>query len=480
MKKEYLQQLFQTEHILKQTETVTVEVVRNTQTGDLCVKKTLSDRSLGKIYQVLKNIEHIHIVNVIDVFDLETSLVVIEEYIQGQTLIERLVAAVEENTVIYWIKQISNALEFLHNQSPPIIHRDLKPSNIMLQRGQIVLIDFDIARSIKPDVSRDTRFIGTSGYAPPEQYGFAQTDTRSDIYALGVLFRECLQGKTTKWEPVIKKCTAIDPANRYQTVGEVVIAIKGKERHINKFTPFIAVAIIMMVAGTIIFSYRSPMSDSTQKNVVAPVESNVSESNVAISQPTTTDFTTVNYNGNSQDAINNKNERLSNSEQLSSTRGKVETKSRLIISREPVDVEELDRNNFLKARVEFLNIHEVIYPQFEEFRNIDIEVVNIIKDVKAKATSPEKGYIRVINLMRRLRFMSSVVPSNFDFVGITSRWSRMLDSYHDTLERYSDSIAEGRCDKIEAVLADQATKRNEQFVSMMSDYAKLQQKFNVP
>lgn len=246
LKEKYLQSLYQTERLIKKTEDKTVEIVKHTQMGEFAVRKSLTDKSRGEVYHILKSLNHINIIKVLDVFEFEENTIVIEEYIPGQTLDECLKSPVEEVTVINWIEQICTALEFLHNQSPPIIHRDLKPSNIMLYREQIILIDFDIARTVKPDSNKDTRFVVTPDYAPPEQYGFAQTDARSDIYALGIVFRECLQGKTNKWVSVIEKCTAIDPEKRYQTVKEVILGKKRKERPIWKIALPISLGVISL------------------------------------------------------------------------------------------------------------------------------------------------------------------------------------------------------------------------------------------
>ena len=84
-------------------------------------------------------------------------------------------------------RQICRLLETLHTQQPPIIHRDIKPENILLlPDGRVGLIDFGIARQYKSGQDTDTRRMGTRSTAAPEQYGFAQTDHRTDLYALGM------------------------------------------------------------------------------------------------------------------------------------------------------------------------------------------------------------------------------------------------------------------------------------------------------
>ncbi len=121
------------------------------------------------------------------------------DFIQGQTLEQRQEAAggkaLAENDVLAWAAQLCAVLGYLHIQRPPIIFRDLKPANIMVMaNGQIKLIDFGIARVFDPGRTRDTQVLGTPGFAPPEQYGKAQTDARADIYALGCTLYQLLSG----------------------------------------------------------------------------------------------------------------------------------------------------------------------------------------------------------------------------------------------------------------------------------------------
>lgn len=121
------------------------------------------------------------------------------EYIEGTTLEQRQAAAggkgLPEREVLAWAVQISDVLTYLHNRRPPIIFRDLKPANIMVTNsGRVKLIDFGIARVFVPGRTRDTQVLGTPGFAPPEQYGKAQTDPRADVYALGCTLYQLLSG----------------------------------------------------------------------------------------------------------------------------------------------------------------------------------------------------------------------------------------------------------------------------------------------
>ncbi|TYP72538.1 serine/threonine-protein kinase [Paenibacillus methanolicus] len=91
--------------------------------------------------------------------------------------------------------QLADTLGYLHAQHPPVIHRDLKPTNVMMQKdGMVKLIDFGIARCYKPGTERDTRLLGTPGFAAPEQEGGGQSDARTDVYGLGALLSYLLSG----------------------------------------------------------------------------------------------------------------------------------------------------------------------------------------------------------------------------------------------------------------------------------------------
>jgi serine/threonine protein kinase len=98
--------------------------------------------------------------------------------------------------------QLCTVLDYLHNQQPAIIFRDLKPTNIMrMPDGHIYLIDFGIARHFKPGQAKDTAYYGSMGYAPPEQYGKAQTTPQSDIYSLGATLHQLLSGHDPSSSP---------------------------------------------------------------------------------------------------------------------------------------------------------------------------------------------------------------------------------------------------------------------------------------
>jgi len=154
----------------------------------------------------------------------ETMRCIVRVYIPGKTLLELgKEAAFSPERVRSVGIALCEILTYLHRQTPPIIHRDIKPSNVIIrQDGSPALIDLGISRMYTEGAQADTVFCGTQDFSPPEQYGFKQTDRRSDIYALGILMAwmltrkaQLLQTPRTPLERVIAKCTKFSPNQRF-------------------------------------------------------------------------------------------------------------------------------------------------------------------------------------------------------------------------------------------------------------------------
>lgn len=145
---------------------------------------------------LLAHLDHPNLPAVMGLFTEGPRHFLVMEYVDGMTLedlLERNGGPFPERRVLGWARQLCDVLEYLHSRNPPIIFRDMKPGNIMLSRdGRIKLIDFGIARFFQPSSSKDTQLLGTPGYAPPEQYGKAQTDVRSDMYSLAMTLFQLL------------------------------------------------------------------------------------------------------------------------------------------------------------------------------------------------------------------------------------------------------------------------------------------------
>ncbi|HIW75131.1 MULTISPECIES: serine/threonine protein kinase [Gordonibacter] len=177
--------------------------------------------------------------HIMDCYDVGGKLVVVMEYVGGETLAE-VVYRCDPSIALACdvFPRLCDAVTELHEGfDVPLIHRDLKPSNIMLSRDSMTIIDFGIARAFKEDSDEDTRHFGTRAYAPPEQFGFGQTDVRSDVYALGMLLYFCLTEKTPDakarkadfreeglpepFRAVIERAAAFDPADRFASASEL-------------------------------------------------------------------------------------------------------------------------------------------------------------------------------------------------------------------------------------------------------------------
>ncbi len=229
------------------------------------------------------------------VWEEDGSAFVLEEYISGTTLQEKLdgETLLREEEVTALVCRIAQALQVLHNATPPIIHRDVKPGNIMVTaEGEIKLIDFDAAREYKEHKERDTVMLGTREYASPEQFGFMQTDVRSDIYSLGIVFAEMIahadisKGYAAEARKMIDKATMFDPGKRYRDAKEFLQDIKKLEKKQNRFFKnVIAVAgVVIVIAGFgLVVRMTAPVQDNEVSQGNSTPETEAQDETVQIS-----------------------------------------------------------------------------------------------------------------------------------------------------------------------------------------------------
>ncbi len=149
--------------------------------------------------RLLGSLHHPNLPGVSDAFSERERSYLVMDFIDGKTLLQLLKEAggrpLPVEQVLHYARQLCDVLSYLHSQRPPIIFRDVKPSNIMITtNGRVFLIDFGIARIFKEGQQQDTVFLGSPGYAPPEQHGTSQTNPRSDLYSLGATLYYCLTG----------------------------------------------------------------------------------------------------------------------------------------------------------------------------------------------------------------------------------------------------------------------------------------------
>lgn len=204
--------------------------------------------SLEQEIAILKRLKHPGIPLIVDVYTDDNTITVIREYMEGNTLAEYIRGnglLNEAETLDIGIK-LCHILEYLHNlKGSPLIYRDLKPDNIIItSQKDIKLIDFGIARYYCEDRDADTTYLGTKGFAAPEQF-YSQSDVRTDIFGLGsTLYYLLTQKDLTKppykhepirklrkdiskgFEAILHQCLLMKKEERYQTASELQIQLE--------------------------------------------------------------------------------------------------------------------------------------------------------------------------------------------------------------------------------------------------------------
>lgn len=229
--------------VLKEAPHETTEVVRfaganDADLGPFVRKRIKCEACMGGAYRSLMEAQRagarfLHLPRIEDCYERDDELVVIMEFVRGETLHEAVYRRDPSPDLAREVfPLLCDAVAELHEGfDPPIIHRDLKPGNVILSEGNLTLIDFGIARAYREGAESDTVSFGTRAYAPPEQFGFGQTDVRSDVYALGMLLYYLLTeevpaprlaggpfaapGIPAPLRSVLSRATAFDPAARY-------------------------------------------------------------------------------------------------------------------------------------------------------------------------------------------------------------------------------------------------------------------------
>ena len=170
---------------------------------------------------------------------------------------------------------LADGLAVLHAHR--ILHRDIKPENLIEQRdGTIRLIDFDAARVMGAEgeeKAADTVYLGTRGYAPPEQYGYGATDARSDIYALGMTMQELLgpdyHGSLAR---ICRRAAEVDPKRRYQSIRALVRDVRyGRRIRFAKGMAALAILAVLAVAAYL-FYLAQAKPEKLEELETTPVE----------------------------------------------------------------------------------------------------------------------------------------------------------------------------------------------------------------
>ena len=248
----YRLSLYETLETLSETELCRIDKVVCSLDGRTYVRRTYCDDKRA-LFDAIRELDCPFIPVIKELF-LTTDTVVIEEFIDGRTAADvmtdrKLSPAQTERCA----EGLFAALSVLHARG--IIHRDVKPENLMFAAdGTVRLIDYGIARFYKEDEKRDTEKFGTAGYAAPEQYGFGQSDARTDLYAAGVtLLKMCeAAGLNGPVKATALKCSKFDPQNRFKSAEEAI-----KYLHFRKKLPYFAFFAAILAVLLLFFSYKA-------------------------------------------------------------------------------------------------------------------------------------------------------------------------------------------------------------------------------
>ena len=220
-----------------------LDLVQNKFTRQLMVRR-ISPAADYPVLQTLCRIKHRNLMEIYDVKTQDGVCISLCEYINGMTLDMRVeyYQPLDIRSAKDILCQICDGLSQLHING--IVHRDIKPGNVMItDDGTVKIIDYSISRLIKPEQRKDTTVLGTAGYASPEQFGFTQTNGKTDIYACGVLLNYLLTGKLPNEQlhqgpltTVIQQCIEIDENKRFASADELKKVLQGKK--INRRRPF--------------------------------------------------------------------------------------------------------------------------------------------------------------------------------------------------------------------------------------------------
>lgn len=282
---------------LSRTEKSCVWLVSTEKGKEFAILKEYQNKELFPLYERLKNVQSKYFPQIYQLVSQEDSVLLLEEYLPGETLQAKLEGEkkLTGEEITGYICAICEALQSLHNTNPAIVYRDLKPQNIIITPdNQLKIVDFDASREYKEEQSRDTVILGTKEYASPEQYGFMQTDIRTDVYSLGIVYAELLEHADVsasyrkEAKKIIQKATMFAPDDRYPNMEAVLKDLKNIGKKRKWICPVGALCICaVFAAGVLWWRNPEPAREPAQEATQEPSREGIAEPTVSSTeQPT--------------------------------------------------------------------------------------------------------------------------------------------------------------------------------------------------
>lgn len=285
---------------LKESEDSSTFLVKETVTGILCVLKWGRNRQAEFLRNEMEIMEKMAdrklsgIPKAYRIFEENGEVYLVREYIEGMSLAQMVLqkGGISEAEICRISRKICQTAEQFQNPDEPMIHRDIKPENIVVTPGgEVVFIDFGTMRSYKKDGSRDTFVVGTRGTAAPEQYGYTQTDQRTDVYAIGqtMLYMvsesyemnqlsECAVSRRMK--KIIEKACSFEPDKRYGDAAQLRRAVEKCQANNRKKVYKKAGAVLGLIAAGYILAIFSPDGTVIENKRIETAEQSAAEEQI--------------------------------------------------------------------------------------------------------------------------------------------------------------------------------------------------------
>lgn len=285
---------------LKESEDSSTFLVKETVTGILCVLKWGRNRQAEFLRNEMEIMEKMAdrklsgIPKAYRIFEENGEVYLVREYIEGMSLAQMVLqkGGISEAEICRISRKICQTAEQFQNPDETMIHRDIKPENIVVTPGgEVVFIDFGTMRSYKKDGSRDTFVVGTRGTAAPEQYGYTQTDQRTDVYAIGqtMLYMvsesyemnqlsECAVSRRMK--KIIEKACSFEPDKRYGDAAQLRRAVEKCQANNRKKVYKKAGAVFGLIAAGYILAIFSPDGTVIENKRIETAEQSAAEEQI--------------------------------------------------------------------------------------------------------------------------------------------------------------------------------------------------------